>query len=316
MTTIDLPASLTVRAARREDAQAIVDLYSLVEEAETGQSDNIIDDVYDLWDGERIDLAHNSCSIFAPHGELIGYTAVANTGRGVLLDVHTQAHPDYAELSLFSYLLQFAEERARVLLETDEKLPRRLYTWGFTPANTARFVQHGFTIENSDYRMEVVMQTEPPQPQSLPGVTIRPFIAGQEERAVYDVIAEAFPDIDGKPYRPYEDWYEKVFEKTPSFDPAMLYVAVAEGQIVGTISCRVYPQNGEGFIWQVAMRRAWRKRGIASLLIRTALVAYYQGGMKRIQLDVDANNATGAHQLYASLGMHKYSQVDSLQKLL
>ncbi|GHO89359.1 GNAT family N-acetyltransferase [Dictyobacter formicarum] len=314
MTTIELPADLTIRAARREDAQAIVNLYSMVELAETGQSDTAVEDVYELWDRESMDLAHNSCAIFTASGELIGYTGVANTGRGVLLDVHTQVHPDYAELPLVSYLLQFADECTRVLLAADEKLPRRLYTWSFTAASTARFVQHGFTIENSDYRMEVILHTEPPQPQPLPGITIRPFIAGKEERAVYDVIAEAFPDIDGKPYRPYAEWYEKVFEKTSSFEPSMLYVAIAEGQVVGTLSCRVYPHNGDGFIWQVGVRRAWRKRGIAGQLLRTAFAAYYRRGMKRIQLDVDANNATGAHQLYASVGMHKQSQVNSLVK--
>lgn len=314
MTTIELPADLTIHAARREDAPAIIDLYAKVELAATGQSDNSVEDVYELWDSERVDLANNSCAIFTASGELIGYTSVANTGRGVLLDVHTQVHPDYTELPLFSYLLQFADQRTRALLAADEKLPRRLYTWSFTRASSARFVQHGFTIDNSDYRMEVLLNTEPPQPQPLPGITIRPFIPGKEERAVYDVIAEAFPDIDGKPYRPYADWYEKVFEKTPSFEPSMLYVAIAEGQVVGTLSCRIYPQIGDGFIWQVGVRRAWRKHGIAGQLLRTALVAYYQRGMKRIQLDVDANNATGAHQLYASIGMHKQSQVDSVVK--
>ncbi|GCE16557.1 GNAT family N-acetyltransferase [Dictyobacter kobayashii] len=314
MTAITLPTDLIIRAATRDDAQAIIDLYAKVELAETGQSDNTVSDVYELWDGEKLDLANNSCAIFTASGELIGYTGVANTGRGVLLDVHTQVHPAYAELPLADFLLQFADERTRVLLAADDKLPRRLYTWGFTQSNTALFIQHGFTIENSDYRMEVILETEPQQPQPLPGITVRPFIPGKEERAVYDVIAEAFPDIDGKPYRPYEDWYEKVFEKTASFEPSMLYVAVAEDQIVGVTICRVYPDNGEGFIWQVGMRRAWRKRGIANQLLRTALTTYYQRGMKRIMLDVDANNATGAHQLYASIGMHKQSQVDSLVK--
>ena len=61
----------------------------------------------------------------------------------------------------------------------------------------------------------------------MENILVRAFDPNEERRAVYEVIAEAFPDIDGKPYRPFEQWQMRVFEKTSSFEPEMLYVAVA-----------------------------------------------------------------------------------------
>ncbi|GAC1398303.1 MAG: hypothetical protein NVSMB49_06120 [Ktedonobacteraceae bacterium] len=128
------------------------------------------------------------------------------------------------------------------------------------------------------------------------------------------MIAEAFPDIDGKPYRPFEEWYENVFEKSTSFEPSLLYVALANGEIVGTIVCRIYLEQNEGYVWQVAVRRGWRKHGIARQLLLTAFNEYYQRGIRRVQLSVDAENPTGAHQLYAHVGMTQRSRVDEMVK--
>ncbi len=178
--------------------------------------------------------------------------------------------------------------------------------------------QAGYVVENSDYRMEISFTDDapPPTPQQLQGITIRPFIADKEERAVYDVIAEAFPDIDGKPYRPFEGWYESVFEKSTSFEPSMLYVALVDNSIVGTTLCRIYPEDAAGYIWQVAVLRSQRGRGIARQLLLTAFDEYYRRGIRRVELHVDAASQTGSHQLYAKVGMSKRSQVDKLVKML
>ncbi len=164
--------------------------------------------------------------------------------------------------------------------------------------------------------MEATLQEAPAEPAKLAEISIRRFQQGQEERAVYEVIAEAFPDIDGKPYRPYEEWYPRIFETSTSFEPEMFYVAVAAGQIVGCILCRVYPEDHSGYIWQLAVRRNWRRKGIALQLLQTAFGEYYRRGMFTVQLSVDKKNPTGAHTLYAQAGMYKRSQMDKMVKTL
>lgn len=316
MTTIALPADLLVRPATREDAPAISAMNAGYELAAFGTTESTANDVYELWDSEHTNLATDTCAITTRSGELVGYTGVAATNRGIMLDVHTNVQPAYQHQPIIPYLLQFAEERARALLSAQPDLPRKLYTWSFTPHMTALLQSHGYLVESSDYRMQIDFAGAPPAPQQLEGITIRPFVPGQEERAVYDVIAEAFPDIDGKPYRPFDEWYENVFVKRQGFEPSMLYVAVANQQIVGTTLCRLYPEDNSGYIWQLAVRRTWRKHGIALQLLRTAFAEFYRRGIKRVLLDVASQSQTGAQQLYARAGMHKRSQVDSMQKTL
>ena len=316
MTTITLPSDLLVRSATRDDAQAIADMNIAHERAAFGEAETIVDDVFEFWDSEAMDLAHNTCIITAHNGEIVGYTGVAAQRSRIALDAHTTVHPAYQDSVIGSYLLQFVEQCVKALYEANPALPHSLYAWGFTPTSKHLLERHGYVTEHSDYTMGIQFDEEPTAPELLQGITIRPFVSGQEEYAVYEVIAEAFPDIDGKPYRPYDEWYENVFKKSSSFEPSMLYVAIAEGQVVGTTLCRIYPELQDGYIWQVAVRRVWRKHSIALQLLRTAFSEYYRRGVRHVELSVNSQNATGAHELYARAGMHKRSQVDMMLKTL
>ena len=315
MTNITLPADLLVRPAQRNDAQTISDMNAEHERALTGTSETIVRDVLELWNTEQTNLATDTRVVTTQSGELIGYTGVATTSRGVMLDVHTVVRLSYQnQQPILAYLYDFAEERTQALLAHDPALPRQLYTWSTAPATKLLLEQRGYSVESSASQMEIIFNSAPMPTQFLQDITIRPFIKGQEEHAVYNVIAEAFPDIDGKPYSPFEEWYKNVFERSTTFDPAMLYIAFTDNQIVGTTICRVYPEDAIGYIWQVAVRRPWRKHGIAKQLLLTAFNEYYRRGMYRIELDVNTDNPTGALQLYANVGMTKRIQVDKMVK--
>ncbi len=317
MTKILLPKDLHVRPATRDDAQVIANINMEYERAETGTTESTVSDVFELWDSERMVLATDTCVLTTQSGELVGYTGVAATDRGIMLDVHTTVHPSYEDQpSITEYLHHFAEERARSLCAENSALPRQLYTWSFTPTTRQLLEREGYSVESSDYRMEISFVDAPPAPQQLQGITVRPFVAGKEESAVYNVIASAFPDIDGKPYRPFEDWHESVFEKSTSFEPSMLYVALVDDQIVGTILCRIYPEDAAGYVWQVAVLRSQRGRGIGRQLLLTTFNEYYRRGIRRVELSVDSKSQTGSHQLYAKVGMSKRSQVDKMVKVL
>jgi mycothiol synthase len=316
MPSITLPADFLTRPATRDDAQAISAICVEHELAAMGVSESTPNDILELWDNEQANLEADTRVVTTLDGKLIGYTCIVMTKRGIMLDPNTTVHSPYKSQPIGSYLLQFAEERAHTLLQANPTCPRRFYTWSFTPDAFQLFEQHGFTVEESDYRMRIVFDAPLPEPRALDGIIIRPFIPNKEEHAMYDVIAEAFPDIDGVPYRPYEDWYEKVFVKTSSAEPSMFYVAVDGHQVVGTTLCRIYPEVGDGFIWQVAVRRAWRKRGIALNLLYTAFGEYYRRGIRQVLLDVNSLNQTGAYELYIRAGMHKRSQVNSMTKAL
>lgn len=50
--------------------------------------------------------------------------------------------------------------------------------------------------------------------------------------------------------------------------------------------------------------------------MQQVFAAYYQRGIRHITISVDSHNPTGAIQLYQSMGMRQYEQVDNLLKIL
>jgi len=61
--------------------------------------------------------------------------------------------------------------------------------------------------------------------------------------------------------------------------------------------------NGRGQISALAVRDAWRRRGIAQALLRAAFVKFRDRGVVSVRLNVDRDNMTGATHLYERAGM-------------
>ncbi len=305
----------TLRAPTKDDAQSIAHGVIANEIAETGDAGTIPEDILELWENEETDLQADARVLITKEGDIIGYVGVNQDNHGFKLDAHTHVHPAYHHRGLEHILLQFAEDRVGHHLESDSTLPRLIRTPSFSPAWTQLLLQEGYTVTSSDWRMEIAMHEMPPAPPPLEGITIRRYRAGQEEKVIHTVVQKAFQDIGSYPSQPFEEWKRGVLDRS-SFDPALLYVALSEEAVVGVIICRSYPDQHQGHINQVAVLRAWRKRGIAFQLLYTVFGEYYRRGMTSVILDVDAHIATGAHQLYQRAGMHKSMQVDNLQKKL
>jgi ribosomal protein S18 acetylase RimI-like enzyme len=58
----------------------------------------------------------------------------------------------------------------------------------------------------------------------------------------------------------------------------------------------------EGWIQALGVRRAWRKRGVATALLCQSMRAFKAAGLDYATLGVDTQNLTGALQLYERLG--------------
>jgi mycothiol synthase len=293
MTTTTLPDNLMLRPATEDDAPAIVEGMIAEELAETGKSDTTVDEISELWTDEGTDLENDTRVLVTAEGQVIGYVGIS-AHDGFMLDPHMHVRPQYHGRGLEHSLLQFAEQRARERVIADSSLARTIWTYSFSPTRTALLQQGGCTVGSSDLRMQLILHDAPPNPKPLDGITIRPYIPGQDERAIHYVVQEAFRDIGSHPYRPFEEWEEGVLKRS-SFDPTQLFVAVAGDEIVGVVICRSYPDVHQGFINQVAVLRSWRRHGIALQLLYTAFGAYYRRGMNDIILDVDAENT---HQAF------------------
>jgi ribosomal protein S18 acetylase RimI-like enzyme len=271
--------------------------------------------VLELWEDAEVHLDTDTCLLATKEGVVVGYSGVFQSSDCFTLDPHSHVHQGYQQRGLEHYLLRFIEKRVGQIVQADPTLPAVIQAQSFSPTWTNILQQEGYHLCSSEWRMEVVLQTAPPPPSPVEGIVIRPYLPGKEEPVIHAVITEAFSDIGGRPATSFEDWRDGVLGRS-SFDASLLYVALAEDRIVGAIVCFSYPELHQGHICQVAVLRPWRRHGIARHLLSIIFGESYRRGMKSVILDVDAHNATGAHQLYHQAGLRKIFQIDNLEKAL
>jgi|tagenome__1003787_1003787.scaffolds.fasta_scaffold20883152_2 mycothiol synthase len=79
------------------------------------------------------------------------------------------------------------------------------------------------------------------------------------------------------------------------------------GYVLNSIHPDDWPGLGftEGWTHQLGVRRPWRGRGIATVLLDLSAAAFASEGLDFATLDVDAENPTGALGLYESQGYHR-----------
>ena len=70
----------------------------------------------------------------------------------------------------------------------------------------------------------------------------------------------------------------------------------------------------EGWIQDLGVRRAWRKRGVASALLCQSMRAFKAAGLDYAMLGVDTENPTCALRLYERLGFAQVKRFINFEK--
>jgi ribosomal protein S18 acetylase RimI-like enzyme len=125
-------------------------------------------------------------------------------------------------------------------------------------------------------------------------------------------IEERFGRINGRDWR----WRKaRHIDEDVARDPAGLFVAEDEGQIVGYITTWQDREGGIGHIPNLAVAASHRNQGLGRMLIEHALNHFRAAGLTHAKIETLAQNAIGNH-LYASLGFVEVArQVHFVAKL-
>ena len=95
------------------------------------------------------------------------------------------------------------------------------------------------------------------------------------------------------------------------YDADLWFLALAGDEIVGTCLC--FPYEETGWIRQLAVAEAYRKRGLGSALLLHSFHAFKQRGYQKVGLAVESANLN-AYRLYERVGMKKFIQLDEYMK--
>jgi ribosomal protein S18 acetylase RimI-like enzyme len=131
---------------------------------------------------------------------------------------------------------------------------------------------------------------------------------------VHACVQEAFACEWSFRAEPLDDWRRRKLED-PRFDPSLWAVARDGGEVCG-VALSTAGQFDMGFVNGLAVRPAWRRRGLGLALLRQAFTWFWERGERRVGLGVDTANPTAAMRLYERAGMHAVWQADVHEKVL
>ncbi len=321
-----LPAGYVARHGKIEDYLLAFDLVNAHGYHLNGRDDLTDPELIRLdWQNPGFNPETDIRTVYAPDGLLVGLVECWMTGKP---SVHPWnwvcVHPDYMGKGIWEFLLNWGENRSRAALDQVEpglRVAPRTGTEHHNHGGIQTIKDLGWTHIRSYYRMETDLDSAPEVPALPEGIRIRPFDPATETEAVYNCFIDSFRDHFGFVEQPFEHGFTEFKHNLidePGHDPKYWFVAVDGDKIAGICLCR--PVDAEdpesGWVNELGVRRAWRKRRVAYVLLKHAFAAFYARGQKRAALGVDATSLTGALRLYEKAGMHVARQFDQFEKEL
>ncbi len=319
MTFIPPAKAWTLLPPTVDDLPSALEMFNLCSLKMVGTADLKYDVILNEWTAPHMNLAEDVRIAVLPDGQVVGAMEVWNSSPYVRSWLWGRVHPAYEGQGIGTDLLHWGEARARenvAKAERDTHITMQLGTYP-NPLAEALFGQEGFTHIRYSFTMKRTM-TGPPEPPEVPqGIVIRPIRAPEEYEAIHRAETEAFRDHWGYILRPFEASFRDLMHSVsdPTHDPSLWYVAIDGDDVAGLILCKMHLEE-TAWITIVAVRKPWRKRGLGLALLYHAFGEIYRRGQRTIQLDVDAENLTGALRLYQRAGMDVYRQFALYEKVI
>lgn len=310
-----LPVNFFVRAPTMDDLKAVTELLDMSDSAVQGEPDITEEDIRSLWESPNFHLGTDTWMVVAPEGRIVGYADV-ESNKHVQIYGFARVHPAYCGQGIGRYLLQLIEARAKQQIPQARSDARvALLNWANSVNKAAKelFEQEGYKHVRSSWHMEIEMDKVPVAAEWPAGITLRTFIAWQDDRVVFEMIDEAFSDHWGHLPMNYEGWKHWMIDRE-DFDPSLWFLAFDGSEIAGGSLCKY--EVGMGWVNQLAVRRPWRRKGLGKALLLHSFSEFYRRGIRKVGLGVDSQNLTGATRLYERVGMQVARQYDTYEKEL
>ena len=210
-------------------------------------------------------------------------------------------------------LLEAAEARGRELAKTPIL---RGFVQGHEPVLRQAFEAGGWTLIRHFFQMRIELDGDLPEPVWPDGLAPRNVEPGEEER-VYEAHMDAFADHWDFRRQPLEVW-RAYSTDTHRYDPSLWWL-VEDGDELAAISMNGWDFSGDpqfGWIQVLGVRPRWRKRGLATALLRHSFRDFRGRGATKVGLGVDGESTTGAVRLYETVGMRQVRRSDTYEKTL
>ncbi len=225
------------------------------------------------------------------------YTSTATPARNEPVIVG-QVRPDLRNKGIGAYLMNWSQAKTQTLLAavTPDQWLLQVRTESLTASAHQLYLAHGFESVFESLVMRRGLELPLPDRLFPSGVTITdwdPALADQFFQA-YDA---AFRERPGFPGYAAAEWVDSWM--TDRFKPEWSMLARADDEPLGLLMATANPPHG--FIMQVGVIPAQRRRGLATALMVETIRRMQAAGAASVQLVVNVNNPE-AIQTYIRLG--------------
>ncbi len=313
--TTDFPAGFLARPPEMDDLEAVHKLMEACDIAEYGEPDITLEELRTDWQAPTFDMGNDAWMVIAPGGKVVGY---ADMGQREHARVYAfvRVLPEYVDRGIVGPLFYLAEQWARQ--QIPQAKPEARVTLNSFTSSRNQNVQHlleqlGMREIRRHWNMEIGLDEVPPEPRWPEYVSVRAFVPGQDERAVFDTDDEAFQDHWGHLPGNFEEWKHWTVERE-NFDPSLWFLAFDGGEMAGISLCTY--RLDSGWVDTLAVRRPWRRKGLGMALLLHSFGEFYRRGTHKVGLGVDSQNLTGATRLYKRAGMHVAREYIAYEKEL
>jgi mycothiol synthase len=274
---------MRVRAPRRDEAAAVLDVIVARDVADIGRADYTLSDV--LGDWEHPDCDRERDAFVVDDGGLVGW---AHVDRRV---ARVAVRPGCEGRGIGTLLRRAVEAR-----QLERAVAQRQSIASSNSAGTAHLRAAGYACTGFEQRMRVELDAVPALPAA--SARVRRFDLDVEGDAVFALISAAFREIDGTVQQAFDAWHAEIAAiSTPAL---RLALDDDEGLAGATIGERW--EDGVGFVSRLAVAKRARGRGHGRTLLLAMFDAFGAQGLHVAQLGVAGTNANAA-RLYESVGM-------------
>jgi mycothiol synthase len=307
----------TLRPARPDDVPTLARLINARYRMFTGEDQVTESELAGHWENPRLVPKRDTCVLTSVDGRVVGWGEVEPPGEPY---VHAGGwvciSPDVsADPATWNLLLGWAEARARAVTGPADGSLRTYFTLGALENDGERretYARFGLSAVRAMHRMRIDFEAAPISQEWPDGLVVRTFDPERDLGPLCAASEEAFRDHWGRVPTTLEEEEKEQLEwirwQADAFAPTLSTLAWEGDQVAGfTLGRWHLPlDRSRGVVASLAVRPAWRRRGLGFALLRNALGEFHRRGCASAELLVDSDSLTGALRLYERAGMRAF----------